>query len=272
MTSADIPLGMTLNQQAGWNQTRADWCRFLTLGPGGCFAGELNGRPVGTVSTCILGGVGWIGMLLVSVSVRGRGVGTQLMRHALNHLTDRQVTSIRLDATPLGQPIYEKLGFQPQYTLSRFAGKPQSRTSQSRAQRMREQHERAVAELDAGVVGYDRRRLLNELHREATGRLVLMDQERLSGYLLMRAGRIATQVGPAVATSRSSGQDLFAQALHQLSGSEVFVDIPCINEPATNFALRAGLRPVRDLLRMCRGRQVIEQTECLWASSGPEKG
>ena len=48
MTSADIPLGMTLSQQAGWNQTRADWRRFLALEPGGCFVGELDGRPKNT--------------------------------------------------------------------------------------------------------------------------------------------------------------------------------------------------------------------------------
>ena len=112
MTSADIPMGMTLNQQAGWNQTRADWCRFLALEPGGCYVGELDGHPVGTVTTCILGEVGWIAMLLVSSAVRGRGVGTQLMKHALDYLAGQQVASVRLDATPFGQPIYDKLGFK----------------------------------------------------------------------------------------------------------------------------------------------------------------
>ena len=129
-----------------------------------------------------------------------------------------------------------------------------------------------MAALDVHVVRYDRRRLLDELHREATGSLIVTDQEGPSGYLLTRAGRIATQVGPAVATSASVGRDLFGQAWHQLAGSNVFVDIPHGNVPATECAQRAGLRPVRDLLRMCRGRQVIERVECLWASSGPEKG
>ena len=31
-------------------------------------------------------------------------------------------TTIRLDATPLGQPLYESLGFVPQYELTRYAG------------------------------------------------------------------------------------------------------------------------------------------------------
>lgn len=272
MTSADVPLGMTLSQQAEWNQTRADWCRFLSLESSGCFVGELDGQPVGTVTTCVLGDVAWIGMLLVSIAVRRRGIGTLLIKHALTHLAQRQVASVRLDATPLGQPIYEKLGFRPQYALSRFAGRPQAQSVRSGVERLRAADEPAVATLDACVIGYDRRRLLHELRREAIESLIVRDPHGLSGYLLMRVGRIATQIGPAIATSPSGGRELLGRALHELAGSDVLVDIPQSNLPATEFALRAGLRPVRELMRMCRGHQVIEQTECLWASSGPEKG
>ena len=37
MTTADIPLGERLTQLAGWNQTEADWHRFLALSETGCF-------------------------------------------------------------------------------------------------------------------------------------------------------------------------------------------------------------------------------------------
>ena len=43
MTVRDIPLGLRLARQAGWNQTEADWRRFLDLEPEGCFVGELDG-------------------------------------------------------------------------------------------------------------------------------------------------------------------------------------------------------------------------------------
>ena len=35
MTFADIGLGLRLRQQARWNQTPADWARFLSLEPTG---------------------------------------------------------------------------------------------------------------------------------------------------------------------------------------------------------------------------------------------
>src|SRR5262249_21010481 len=122
MTAADIPLGMRLKEQAGWNQTEADWRRFLTLEHKGCFVAEYKGEPVGTTTTCIFGKVAWIAMVLVDERVRGRGIGKALMEHALAYLDSTGVPSIRLDATPLGRPLYEKLGFRAQYELVRFVG------------------------------------------------------------------------------------------------------------------------------------------------------
>ena len=43
MTIDDLGLGIKLGGQAGWNQTEADWRRFIELEPEGCFVGELNG-------------------------------------------------------------------------------------------------------------------------------------------------------------------------------------------------------------------------------------
>ena len=65
MNAADVPLGMRLKTQAGWNQTEADWRRFLAMQPVGCFVAELDGRPVGTAVGCTFGPVAWIAMVLV---------------------------------------------------------------------------------------------------------------------------------------------------------------------------------------------------------------
>src|SRR5258708_10966154 len=60
MTEADLPLGMRLKALNGWSQTEADWRRYLELQPDGCFVAGLDGEPVGTLTTCIFGTVGWI--------------------------------------------------------------------------------------------------------------------------------------------------------------------------------------------------------------------
>ena len=73
MTAADLGLGMRLKSQAGWNQTEADWRRFLEMQPDGCFVAEFDGVSVGTAVGCVFGSVAWIAMVLVDAEFRGRG-------------------------------------------------------------------------------------------------------------------------------------------------------------------------------------------------------
>src|SRR5688572_13181190 len=106
MTFDELELGLRLRQQAGWNQTVADWARFLRLQPDGCFVAESDGAPCRTATTCVMGDVAWVGMMLVDPALRGRGIGRALMTHALAFLESRGVRTVRLDATALGAPLY----------------------------------------------------------------------------------------------------------------------------------------------------------------------
>ena len=70
MTVDDIPEAMRLKDLAGWNQTAADWERFLSADPEGCFVAEREGRVVGTSTTIVYEGrFAWIGMVLVDTAI-----------------------------------------------------------------------------------------------------------------------------------------------------------------------------------------------------------
>src|SRR5206468_2617899 len=120
--------GLHLSEQAGWNQTESDWQRFLQLQADGCFVGEWQRAAVATAVAFVFGDVGWIAMVLVEASMRGRGVGTAMLRHAMRFLEDHGVVSLRLDATPMGLPLYRPLGFVEQFQLARYEGVPRATT------------------------------------------------------------------------------------------------------------------------------------------------
>ena len=102
----DLPLGLHLTRQAGWNQTVADWRRLLELEPDGGFVAVVEDRPVGTLVCARYGAIAWMAMMLVDEAWRGRGIGRALMTHALAELESRGVGTARLDATPMGRPLY----------------------------------------------------------------------------------------------------------------------------------------------------------------------
>src|ERR1700683_884599 len=113
MTPADVPAGMRLKDLAGWNQTEQDWRRFLEAAPDGCFVAEWSGQVAGTVTTISYENrFAWIGMVLVDPQLRGKGVGTALLERAMDYLDASGVPCLKLDATPQGRPIYERLGFR----------------------------------------------------------------------------------------------------------------------------------------------------------------
>lgn len=272
MTFTDLGLGLRLRQQAGWNQTPADWARFLTLQPDGCFVAEEDGTPGGTVTTCVFGPVAWIGMMLVEESRRGRGLGKALMEHALGFLTSRNVQSVRLDATRMGEPLYRKLGFVPQYPLGRFGGEPEGHDPPAGVERGTVEDRLPAARLDRMVTGTDRSRLVGVLFEENPEQMrVVRRGGAVVGFLTARRGARAWQIGPCVATAEA-GPLLLSDVFQRLAGWECFVDIPLPHAQAVALARRYGLREQRQLLRMCRGDDVRENVQQLWASSGPEKG
>jgi GNAT superfamily N-acetyltransferase len=122
MNVTDIPFGMRLKAQNNWNQLEADWRRQLALNPDSAFVAEWDGQPAGTACACVFERIAWINLVLVDQALRGRGIGTALMRHVVQYLDHRGMQTIRLDATPMGQPVYEKLGFVGEFALARYQG------------------------------------------------------------------------------------------------------------------------------------------------------
>jgi len=272
MTEADLPMGMRLKADNGWNQTESDWRRYLELQPDGCFVAVLNGESVGTVTTCIFGSVAWIAMMLVDSAHRGKGVGKALMRHALKFLEGQQARTIRLDATALGQPLYEKLGFVAEYSLNRYEGILPAAESVPGVEPLHAGDMDDALELDRVVTKTDRRKLFLRLAKEFPNafRAVRRDA-RLEGFLATRPGARALQVGPCLANS-TAGLLLLDDARHRFGGSRVYIDVPAGNAAAARWAEQAGLAVQRRLLRMCRGPALDEQVNLLWSSSGPEMG
>ncbi len=273
MKIEDREFGLRLSRQARWNQTEADWLRFMHFEPEGCFVAELDGYTVGTTTTCVFGNVAWIAMVLVDVNARGRGIGTRLLRYALDYLEDRRVLTIRLDATPAGRPVYEKLGFMAEYELARYEGvSPQYPASQQIVTELAPEAYRDVVEFDKKETGTDRGKMLVRLFGEfPQGLRIVRRQSTVEGYATIRPGANAIQVGPCVAAT-DAGAPLLSDAFTRCRGKMVFVDVPTGNADAVRFVEAAGLMIQRSFTRMCRGKRVDDNITALWASSGPEKG
>jgi GNAT superfamily N-acetyltransferase len=252
MNLDDIPVAMRLKDDAPWNQTEADWRRLITASPDGCFVAVGPDSIVGTVTTITYAGrLAWVGMVLVAPRYRGRGIGTALLKRAIAHLDSRGVRSIKLDATPAGKPLYERLGFVSEYDVERWS--------------LRRPHVDAVTAIekielddvlswDRQVFGVDRSPLLLSLqHEEPQFSVVARRGSKLEGYAFGRRGSLADQLGPWVAISEAAAAVTLDQFLRRSRRETLFVD--CVNRTVWSRSLvkSRGFTFVRPLTRMYRG-------------------
>ena len=119
MEKRDLPAAYFLSKSEGWNQTVDDWTFLLDNPDNICIVAENDVMVAGTATALVHSGrIAWIGMVLVDQSCRGMGIGRELMNGIIGLIPS--ACSIRLDATPAGKPLYEKLGFKSEYSLLRM--------------------------------------------------------------------------------------------------------------------------------------------------------
>ena len=72
-----------------------------------------EGQPVGCLTIVDHEGNSEVQMVAVVPEARGRGITTKLLAHALADAIERGNKSSTLISTPLGYPVYERVGFRP---------------------------------------------------------------------------------------------------------------------------------------------------------------
>jgi GNAT superfamily N-acetyltransferase len=275
LSEVHLPEALRLTEQSQWNQTEQDWRRLLQTPPKGCFGALLDGFLIGTVTTVAYGReLAWIGMMLVDPDYRRRGLGTRLMRTALEHLERIGVNSIKLDATPAGRPLYESLGFRSEGLVERWEGMGQP-VVKKKWPAWDERHRPAVYAFDRLAFGADRSPILASLMEDSpVVPLVAINLEgQLEGFALARPGRRAFYVGPVAARGQGTALALLDGMLGQLAGEKVYLDFNTGFGLGSEVLVDRGLVKQRDLIQMAFGPESqAGLSKRIFGLAGPEMG
>ena len=273
LTADDVGDGLALCRESGWNQTEADW-RMLLPPPSVFRAAVVDGRVVGSAGAMIYGDlIAWVCMVLVSPAQRGQGLGTRLVEQVLERL--EAVRAVGLDATPKGQSVYARLGFEPTSSLARLLVIP-GETPPRRAEGARPMTEADLARVlprDEAVFGADRARVLRQAFASAPEYAWCVGPaEAIRAYGFGRHGATAEHIGPVVAETGAAATALVRACLGANPGRRFFLDAPA--RPEWREALSAmGFREQRPFTRMYRGGLFpTAQPERVYAAFGPELG
>jgi GNAT superfamily N-acetyltransferase len=274
MTAADIPAGLELCRQAGWNQLQDDWT--VLMAPPSVFrVAEVEGRTVGTAGAVVYGDrLAWVCMVLVEETHRGQGLASSLMGQVLERLPAG--LAVGLDATPKGQPVYARMGFEPAAPLLarlESAGATALPANPPEARPVGAADLAAISDRDRDVFGADRSRILRSTLAAAPAYAWCVERSgRLAAYAFGRMGKNADQIGPVVADDVHAALAAVAAGLRRGGERRFFLDAPAWPEWREALAT-LGFREQRPFTRMYRrGQAPRAHPEHVFAITGPEFG
>lgn len=215
-------------------------------------AAELDGALVGCAQGLLNGRTGWLGNIIVLPEYRSRGIGAALTRRLVEFFASRSCSSQVLIATPMGEPVYRKLGFETvAYYLLMKSEEPPRPVDVPAVGRLERGETDALLALDQAVTGEQRgpflKRFLADgwVHRPPGG--------TPDGFFLSTLGQ-----GPVLAGNDRAGLALLAFKTAQ--GCREVV-LPEANQAGVNFLEGRGFREVRRLPRMALGADAPWQPE-----------
>ncbi len=254
LSDSDLDAANTILQAAF--QRSDNWIPDLqmcrSLQPDGYFLASKNGMPVGMVGAIIYSDYAYVGLMAVHPASQNQGIGRALMEYLLAWLERRGVPLVKLDASPAGQPLYEKLGFMAvdQVMIFQWLDHHPISGQSPQVYPLSPDVLDDLAESDTQAFGTDRTRLLRALLDIYPDRAFLLQEKgQINGHLIAQR----TRIGPWVMQDVDVAGPLLQAALSLSYDRPPVVAVPGENWEAIALVRQYGFELVRTNMHMARG-------------------
>ena len=250
MTPEHVPQAWSLSAALNWPYREEDWRFALELGHG--VVVETDGRLAATA-------LWWpyaeafatSGMIIVTPTLQGRGIGRLLVTEMLRQANERTVL---LNSTREGYRLYERLGFVPcgqvnQHQAVLEASPPEPQHNGIRP--FQREDIAAVRALDRRASGMGRNRLLDALF--AVGSVVVIERGReVRGYACVRRWGRGVVIGPVIAPDLDDAKALITTLAARHVDNFVRIDVTEASG-LSPWLTGIGLPRVDHVVAMARG-------------------
>lgn len=266
MSVDDFPFATILANTMNWNMATEDFEFLSSLEPEGCFVVFQCSERLGIATSISYGKVGWFGNLIVKEKYRNKGVGSLLVKHAVNYLQSKGVETIGLYAYPKLLGFYRKLGFERDKDFSVLRAEALDFLAAESLPKVGTKQIQAIAEFDSRWFGGDRRKLLESLILEE-GNLSYYKSEsdEVVGFVVAKVYGKMAEVGPLVC--RTGHVDdavmLLKAVLGKLTDLSVNVFLPKKETALADMLFNIGFKEDFNVSRMFLGRPVAKNCICM---------
>jgi len=250
----EAPAVMTLLHKIGWNHSLEQIKQNITWGGKGSFCLAFDTEIVATaIAFKYSERLAWVGLVVSDQAYQRRGFARRLMNHVMQYLSS--VESVMLDASVVGFPLYESMGFKSLYKINAYTCAPKYFELSNTIRPMKASDLPTVITMDADVFGLPRPQVINWLFE--TGKaFVVTGHDKVIGFTFVKWNadllRLAAWTAPDAATA-----ELLMQVGSNLAlegGYTYRIDVPEPNEQARDIVTRNGLSIERSVTRMVYGK------------------
>ena len=214
-----------ISADVGWNQPEEEIQEIIRRSGRFLFGAFLRKRLLGTAAAYAYpdGGFAFINEVIVENEFHRRGIAAQLLRKLIP-LTAAEFPVLRLYATDMGRPLYEKFGFEPYAALSFLQLSPAEAPNPDGAVMPLTQNEIAeAAELDRNNFGADRSELIHALMTASPENAWMQRKNgRLTGFIvrgpmswLLQAGSLEDMTSLIRWADKHSGKGSYPVLIRQ---------------------------------------------------------
>jgi len=251
MTREDVPFAVDITNREGWGYVDDDFHRMIDLEPDGCIVAFDEDQRVGMLTTINYGRTAWIGNVVVSPTLREEGIGSQLVKYAVENLRDKAVENVGLYSYMDSVSFYKKIGFKESFRVSRMSTKVD--TSGTKAtRRVMPKDLGEIAAFDSKHFPGNRIQLLMKMYEVSPHLFFQAGEDRVLGYVAGFCSPKACEIGPWVCNPDKPdlAESLLLDCMTALESNETTLAVPSKNEEAMAISRESGFTEDFDVVAM----------------------
>lgn len=267
-TLDDLPAIARLRESVGWGVV--PWALRAVIGQDDArcvLAVTPDGEVAGVGSGIVYGKLGFVGNMVVGERHRRRGVGSAILESVTGFLERAGCTTLELNATSDGRPLYERHGFRTVGTSLAAAIPRRAPVERHPAVTVRQASAadfELIAAYDLPRFGGDRSRVLRILLNEPDSAARIAERDAaVVGYGVVRLD--SARIGPLVADEPAVAASLLVDAFARARDADALrVNLPPGNRRGAEWLRSLGVALETWDGRMARGADVARREETIY--------
>jgi ribosomal protein S18 acetylase RimI-like enzyme len=244
LTSKDVEYVGAL-QPEGWGNILTSIHFYCTASFCYPLKATLDDKIVGIGTAIFHGSTAWLAHIIVHKDYRNAGIGSAITDSLISLVRKASCETILLIATPLGEPVYKKLGFdvETQYIFFDHGSLPEP-AGESNVVPFREEYRDALIKFDHRASGEYRQELFTPF---LAGSKIFLKGNEIKGFYIPTLGE-----GLIISSDPQAGIEMMK---HRGQLNKLFC-IPKDNKYGIQFLERNGYKKLREGSRMILGKKI----------------